>query len=236
MTESGYSIVPLSPIRKIIAARMVEAKQTIPHFRLSAEIEVDALIALRGALTAADGLGISLNALIIKACAAALIDVPAVNLQWAGDAIHQYRTADISIVTALPGGGLSTPILRDAQAKSVQDIASEVKVLTKRAGDNALKMDEVFGGSFSISNLGMFGVEAFDAIINPPQCAILAIASTRRRLLPSEAGEVRAAMVLPVTLSVDHRAIDGAAGASFLNALRKRIEEPAHIAAAEVLA
>lgn len=229
MMSEAYRVVPLTPLRKIIAARMTEATRTIPHYRASIDIEIDALIKLRGELKEQrPAANLSLNDLFIKACAAALMDTPAVNIQWVDNRIHQFRSADISIVTAIEGG-LATPILRNADTKSVWEISSEVKALSARAAKGALKMGEILGGSFSISNLGMFGVDEFDAIINPPQCAILAIGAARPRIIVSEDKESRSATVLRVTLSADHRAIDGAVSAVFLSAFRKRIEQPEHM-------
>lgn len=224
-----YVVKSLSPMRKVIAARMSEATRTIPHFRLTADIEVDALMRLRMELKADHpGAELSLNDLLIKACAMALMDVPEMNIQLVEGGIHQYLTADIAVVTAVEGG-LMTPIVRNANRKTVWGIAAEVRALLARAAKNALRMDEVFGGSFSISNLGMYGVDRFDAIINAPQCAILAIASARPRVVVTAAGEMRVATVLPVTLSIDHRAIDGVTGATFLAALRNRVEQPEHL-------
>ncbi len=222
----AYTVVALSPLRRAIANRMAEAKRTIPHFRLVSEIELDALIEWRRRLQSRDAAdGLSLNDVFVKACGAALMDVPAVNAQWVEGEIHQYRTADIAVVTAIEGG-LSTPIVRDVGAKSIWEISREVRELAARAARNALKMREVFGGSFSISNLGMYGIDQFDAIINPPQCAMLAVGRARRQLVVAEDGTSRVATILRATLSVDHRAIDGATGAQFLAALRRHMEEP----------
>ena len=227
-----YRVRPLSPMRKVIAARMSEAKRTIPHFRLTAEIEVDALLARRTKLREArPGVSLSLNDLLIKACAEALMDVPEVNVQWAENELHQFASADISVVTAVEGG-LATPIVRKADAKSVWEISAEVKELAARAARNELKMQEVLGGSFSISNLGMYGVDEFDAIINPPQCAILAVGAARSRCVPWRGLEPHVATVMRMTLSADHRAIDGVVGARFLAALKGRIEAPLEISAA----
>lgn len=226
----AYTAMTLSPLRKIIAARMTQAKQTIPHFRVVADIEIDALLQLRAQLQEdCPDAKLSLNDLLVKACATALVDVPAVNIQWAQTEIHQYQSADISVVMALEGGGLVTPIIRRADSKTVWEISRETKELAVRAKCNALKMDEILGGSFSVSNLGMYGIDQFDAIINPPQCAILAVGSAKPRVVVSKNGESQIAMVLKATLSVDHRAIDGAIGASFLAALRERIEQPEHL-------
>jgi pyruvate dehydrogenase E2 component (dihydrolipoamide acetyltransferase) len=226
----AYTVTALSPIRKAIAACMTEAKRTIPHFRLVMDIEVDALLDLRRQLRERNPkVNLSLNDLLIKACASALMDLPAINIHWAGTAVHQYRTADISVVTALEGGSLSTPVVRRAESKSIWEISREVKALTARAAKSALKMDEIVGGSFSLSNLGMYGIDQFDAIINPPQCAILAVGVAKPRVVVSAERETRIATVLTATLSCDHRAIDGATGAAFLSALRRRIEQPGHL-------
>lgn len=228
MTEA-YTVAPLSPIRRIIAARMTEAKRTIPHFRLVADVEVDALLGVRKQLREQDpDARLSLNDLLIKACASALMDTPALNIQWVDGEIHQYRTADISVVTAIEGG-LSTPIIRSAESKTIWEISREVKALTARAAKNALKMHEIVGGSFSMSNLGMYGVDQFDAIINPPQCAILAVGAAKPRVVVSAERETRIATILRMTLSADHRAIDGATGAAFLAALRHRLEDPTQL-------
>jgi len=225
----AYTVMPLSPLRKIIASRMAEANRTIPHYRLVADVEVDALLQLRRGLNEQhQGTALSLNDVLIKATAGALMDVPAVNVHWVENEIHQYRTADISVVTAVEGG-LSTPIVRGAEDKSVWDISRTVRDLTSRAARNLLKMDEIVGGSFSLSNLGMFGIDQFDAIINPPQCAILAVGAAKLRLAVSPERQARIASVMRVTLSVDHRAIDGVTAALFLSSLRKRVEEPEHL-------
>lgn len=222
----AYTVIALSPLRRAIANRMAEAKRTIPHFRLVSEIEIDALIEWRKRLQSQDpAASLSLNDVFIKACGAALMDVPAINAQWLDGEIHQYRSADIAVVTAIEGG-LSTPIVRGVEGKTVHEISREVKELAARAARNALKMSEVFGGSFSISNLGMYGVDQFDAIINPPQCAMLAVGRARRELVVAADGATRVASILRATLSVDHRAIDGATGAQFLAALRRHMEDP----------
>jgi pyruvate dehydrogenase E2 component (dihydrolipoamide acetyltransferase) len=224
-----YVAKALSPLRKVIATRMAEAKRTIPHFRLAADIETDALLTVLRELRARrPDLQLSFNDLLIRACAAALQDVPAVNVQWAETEIRQFSSADIAVVTAIEGG-LSTPIICNADRKTVWEIAAEVRALQERAARNALRMDEVFGGSSSISNLGMYGVDEFDAVINPPQCAILAVGRARRRVVVAQNDELRIATVMRVTLSLDHRAIDGTTGAAFLSALRSRVEQPDHL-------
>lgn len=213
-------------MRKAIAARMTEAKQSIPHYRLGAEIELDALLALRKQLLEQNPQRkASLNDFFVKASAQALMATPAVNVQWAEKEIHQYASADISVVTAVEGG-LSTPIVRNAESKTVWEIAEEVKQLAARAAKNALKIGEILGGTFSISNLGMYGVEQFDAVINPPQCAMLAIGAAKQKVVVTPNRETKIAAVLRVTLSLDHRAIDGATGAVFLSNFRKILEQP----------
>jgi pyruvate dehydrogenase E2 component (dihydrolipoamide acetyltransferase) len=168
---------------------------------------------------------VTLNDLLIKACACALMEQPAVNIQWVEGEIRQFSRADIAVVTAVQGG-LATPIIRSAEAKTVQEICRDMKALSARATKNALRRDEVFGGTFSLSNLGMYGVDEFDAIINPPQCAILAVGSVKRRWVVSQDDRPRIASVLRATLSVDHRALDGVVAARFLATLRRCIEHP----------
>nr|WP_053000223.1 dihydrolipoamide acetyltransferase family protein [Sphingomonas sp. Y57] len=217
--------VPLTPMRRAIAARMTEAVRAIPHFRVAATIDMGALLAAR---TRANGgalcTRLSLNDFVVRACALALVDTPAVNVQWGEGAILRQGSADISIVVAVDGG-LATPVLRSADAKDIWQIAEEVRALATRAAGNALKMSDVIGGTFSISNLGMHGVDEFDAIINPPQCAILAVGRVMQGLVARD-GAPAVADVAKVTLSADHRAIDGADAGAFLTALRRYLEDP----------
>jgi pyruvate dehydrogenase E2 component (dihydrolipoamide acetyltransferase) len=225
--DDAYVATPLSGIRKVIAARMAEANRTIPHFRVVADMQVDALLELRKELRDHPAGPVpSLNDLLIKGCAAALMDVPAVNVQFVDGEIRQYRNASISVVTSI-AGGLSTPIVRNAESKTIWEIAAEVKDLAAKAARNLLKMEEVFGGSFTLSNLGMYGVYQFDAIINSPQCAILAVGCVKPRVVVVEESEVRPATIVRMTLSVDHRVIDGVTAAAFLSALRSRLAQPA---------
>ena len=219
------SITPMTPLRQAIAARMVEAKQQIPHFRMAAEIEVDNLLALRQAFNKDHpDTKISLNDLLIKACAMALIKVPALNIQLIDNQIHQFDQADIAVVVAVPGG-LSTPIIKAADQKSVEDIAQDMQALAKRAKTGGLKLSEVSGGSFTISNLGAYDVDQFDAIINPPQCAILAVGSAKQKVIVKDQ-QIAIASVIKVNLSLDHRAIDGATAAEFIAALERQIQHP----------
>ena len=226
MPESApYKVIPLTPLRKIIAARMTEAKQTIPHYRLSADIEMDALVALRKQYNTENlDQKVSINDFIIKACAMALMECPQINIQFAEGEVHQYSQADISVVIAVEGG-LSTPVIRSANTKTLAEIALEVKALAARAQEGTLKMDEIMGGSFSLSNLGMYDVDQFDAIINPPQCAILAVASAKLKPAVKD-NHITIASIMRATLSLDHRVIDGVVGAEFLSVLRRFLEKP----------
>ena len=222
-TTLPYQTIRLSPLRKIIAARMTEAKQTIPHYRVSADINMESLFALREQHNAErPDQKVSVNDYVIKATAMSLMQCPAINCQLVDGEIHQYQQADISIVVAVEGG-LSTPILRKANTLTVEQISQQVKELAKRAQEGSLKMEEIQGGSFSLSSLGMYNVDGFDAIINPPQCGILAVGSAKEQVIVKE-GEVVTARIMRVNLSLDHRVIDGAEGAEFVNDLRTRIE------------
>ena len=230
METDPYTALPMSPIRKMIAARMTEAKQTIPHYRLVRDIELDALLAARQQLNLAKDWSssaiekLSINDLLIKATALALREIPALNCQLVGEEIHQYHQADIAVITAIEGG-VTLPIIRAACSKSVVAIAEDIKSLSERARLGQLKMREISGGTFGLSNLGMYGVEQFDAIINPPQCAMLAVGTAKQQTVVKD-GEITIATVLRVALSLDHRAIDGAQGAEFLGVLKRLIENP----------
>ncbi len=222
--------IPNSSIRKIIARRLTDAKQTIPHFYLTQNIELDALLDLRARLNAmapkdtADAFKLSVNDCIIKACAMALKRHPGVNASWSDEAILQYEAVDISVAVAI-ADGLITPIVRGADRLGLAAISNTMKDLGARAKAGKLKPEEYQGGGFSISNLGMFGVSEFSAIINPPQAAILAVgAGEKRAVVKGDALAI--ATMMSVTLSLDHRVIDGALGAEFLSTLKKIIEEP----------
>jgi pyruvate dehydrogenase E2 component (dihydrolipoamide acetyltransferase) len=225
-----HDAIPHSSMRKVIARRLQAAKQTIPHFYLAMDIELDALLKLRADLNAQspkDGSGafkLSVNDLIIKACALALRRVPAANASFTDDAMIRYHDVDISVAVAIPDG-LITPIIRRADQKGLAAISNEVKDLAARAKVGKLKPEEFQGGSFSISNLGMYGVTSFSAIINPPQGAIIAIGAGEKRPVVRGA-ELAIATVMTVTLSCDHRVVDGATGAEFLAALKGLIEAP----------
>ncbi|WP_292277660.1 2-oxo acid dehydrogenase subunit E2 [Mesorhizobium sp.] len=202
----------------------------MPHFRLVANFEVDALVRWRAAINEAHpSKKVSINDCFIKAVAMSLIENPAINCQFVDNVIRRFHSADVSVAVAV-SGGLATPVVRNVKTKSVVEIAAEVKDFADRAGRNALKLREISGGSFSISNLGGYGVEQFDAIINPPQCAILAIGCVGPRLTADSAGNARTALMLTCTLSVDHRAIDGAEASKFLRHLRDVVANPDRLA------
>jgi pyruvate dehydrogenase E2 component (dihydrolipoamide acetyltransferase) len=222
----AYEEVPLTNMRKVIARRLTESKQTVPHFYLTIDCELDALLALRKDLNGRDGADykLSVNDFVIKAAALALKKVPDANASFGGDKIYKYKTADISVAVAIPDG-LITPIIRSAEQKGLSTISAEMKDLAGRAKDGKLKPEEFQGGSFSVSNLGMFGVREFAAVINPPQGCILAVGAGELRPVIKD-GAVASATVMSCTLSVDHRAVDGALGAQFLQAFKALIEEP----------
>ncbi len=222
----GYDIVAMSTMRKVIAERMVEAKTTVPHFYLSVDCEIDEMLKVRKVLNErlADG-RLSVNDFIIRACALALIEVPDANVAWAGDGrMRRYRTADISVAVAIEGG-LITPIIRGAESKGLADISRDMKRLAEKARDGQLAPEEYQGGSFSVSNLGMFGIKQFDAVINPPQGCILAVGAGEARPVVHD-GELAVATVMTCTLSCDHRVVDGATGALVLSAIKRLIEYP----------
>lgn len=225
--QDSYTAVPLTPMRAAIAKRLTQSMQQIPHFYLTRALPMDALIAYRASLNEAlsgHGEKISLNDLLVRACGLALMDVPEVNVSFAGDAILQHRHADIGVAMALPDG-LITPIVTACDEKSIRAIAGEIKDLAGRATEKRLKPQEYEGGSFSVSNLGMFGIEQFTAVINPPQAAILAVGGLSSNWQKIN-GEMVEQKIMHVTLSCDHRAIDGAVGAQFLAALTDYVENP----------
>jgi len=225
--DRPFTEMKLDGMRKTIAARLTEAKQTVPHFYLRREIELDALMAFRADLNAkleTRGVKLSVNDFIIKACALALQQVPGANAVWAGDRVLQFTKSDVAVAVAIEGG-LFTPVLRDAEAKSLSALSAEMKDLAKRARDRKLAPQEYQGGSFAISNLGMFAIDNFDAIINPPHAAILAVGAGVQKPIV-KAGAVVVGTVMSVTLSVDHRVIDGALGAQLLTAIKDNLENP----------
>jgi pyruvate dehydrogenase E2 component (dihydrolipoamide acetyltransferase) len=220
-------------MRRTIATRLQQAKQTIPHFYLTADVEIGRLLALREEANAAapkesDGspaFRLSVNDLIIKAWAAALRHVPAANAVWAEDRILRFKQVDIAIAVAIEGG-LITPVIRQAQGKTLSAISNEMKDMVARARAKKLMPGDYQGGASAISNLGMYGVREFSAIINPPQSTILAVGAARRQAMETAGGGVAFASVMSVTLSCDHRVVDGALGAELLAAFKGFVEQP----------
>ncbi|HVT54153.1 MAG TPA: pyruvate dehydrogenase complex dihydrolipoamide acetyltransferase [Dongiaceae bacterium] len=233
--EPEFEIIPHTTIRKTIARRLQESKQFVPHFYLTVDCEIDKLLALREEANAGspkDGPNgspgaykLSVNDFMIKAYALALKQVPKANASWSDEGIKQYKTADVSVAVSIPNG-LVTPIIRQAESKTLTQISAEMKDLASRAKANKLKPEDYTGGSGSLSNLGMFGVKSFSAIINPPQATILAIGAGEPRAVVKN-GQLAVATVMSATLAVDHRAVDGALGAELLAAFKRLVESPA---------
>lgn len=223
----GYTETPHSRIRAVIAARLTESKQTVPHFYLQGSADVTALLALRAQLNAAGEVRISVNDLVIKAAARAMSEVPAMNVVWTPQALRQFSGVDMSVAIA-SDRGLVTPVLRAVQQMSITAVAKVVRDFAQRANSGTLKQTDLEGGSFTVTNLGMFGVEDFSAIINPPQSAILAVGAARPEPVVRD-GELVAATIMRYTLSVDHRAVDGAVAAQWLRAFTAILDEPVRI-------
>ncbi|WP_278921500.1 pyruvate dehydrogenase complex dihydrolipoamide acetyltransferase [Pseudophaeobacter profundi] len=223
-----YDEVSLDGMRKTIAARLTEAKQTVPHFYLRRDIQLDALLKFRSQLNKqleTRGVKLSVNDFIIKAVALALQAVPEANAVWAGDRVLQMKASDVAVAVAIEGG-LFTPVLQDSEMKSLSALSAEMKDLATRARDRKLAPHEYQGGSFAISNLGMFGIDNFDAIVNPPHAGILAVGAGAKKPVVGADGELTVATVMSVTMSVDHRVIDGALGAQLLQAIVENLENP----------
>jgi pyruvate dehydrogenase E2 component (dihydrolipoamide acetyltransferase) len=229
----SFEDVPLDSMRKAIARRMTEAVQSIPHFYLNVDCEIDALLRLREDFNSAAPKGtdgaptwkISVNDFIVKALALALKRVPDANVSYTRDALLRHKSSDVGVAVSIPGG-LITPIIRNADSKSVREISAEIKELAARAKERRLKPMEYEGGASAVSNLGMFGVKSFSAVINPPQTTILAVGQGEQRVIVKD-GAPAPATIMSVTLSVDHRAVDGALGAKLLAEFKQIIEHPA---------
>ena len=222
----AYTEIPNNNIKKVTAKRLLESKQTVPHFYLTIETRIDALMAARAQINdAANGkYKLSVNDFVIKACANALMAYPKANVSWTDDAILQFIDADISVAVSTPNG-LITPIVKQAQNKGLRQISDEVKELAGRAREGKLKPEEFQGGTFTVSNLGMFGIKEFGAIINPPQACILAVGAGEEK--PYVDGkDIKIGTFMTCTLSVDHRAVDGAVAAEYLKILKQYIENP----------
>ncbi|MDE2619640.1 MAG: 2-oxo acid dehydrogenase subunit E2, partial [Sphingomonadales bacterium] len=229
--DNRPSVVPMDKVRKVVAQRLTAAKQQIPHFYLRMQVRCDALLALRQTANLVLGTRASINDYLVRAVAVALARHPAMNVQVHGEAIHHFPHADIAIAVASPSG-LVTPIVRQADRRRVDQIAAETRRLIDKAQAGRLGYQDMEGGTFSISNLGMFGIDQFDAIINPPQGAILAVGAVNRMMAEGPDGQGRFESRLALSLSCDHRAIDGALGAQFMASLREVIEAPEALFAA----
>jgi pyruvate dehydrogenase E2 component (dihydrolipoamide acetyltransferase) len=225
LLEMAYELEPLTGMRRTIAARLSESKQTVPHFYLTVDCQIDELLKVRKELNSrSEDYKVSVNDFVIRASALALKKVPAANASFDPEGMLFFKHADISVAVATPNG-LITPIIKAAEGKGLASISNEMKDLAARARDGKLKPDEYQGGSFSVSNLGMFGIREFAAIINPPQGCILAVGAGEQRPVVKD-GALAVATVMSCTLSVDHRVVDGAVGAKFLSAFKKLIEDP----------
>lgn len=227
----SYELVPHDGMRKVIAKRLVESKQTVPHFYVSVDCELDTLLALRAQLNAAapekDGkpaYKLSVNDMVIKALALALRDVPDANVSWTESNMVKHKHSDVGVAVSIPGG-LITPIIRKAEEKSLSTISNEMKDYGKRAKERKLKPEEYQGGTTAVSNMGMMGVKSFSAVINPPHATILAVGAGEQRAVVKN-GEIKIANVMTVTLSTDHRCVDGALGAELIGAFKRYIENP----------
>jgi len=226
--DRHFTEIALDGMRKVIANRLTEAKQTIPHFYLRRSVSLDKLLMIRAEMNdglADKGIKISVNDFIIKASSLALQDIPQANVVWAHDRILQMKSSDVAVAVSVEGG-LYTPVLFDSENKSISSLSSEIKALASKARDKKLSPSEYQGGSFAISNLGMMGVENFDAVINPPHGSILAVGAGTKKPIVMEDGSISVVTIMSMTLSVDHRAIDGALGAEFLAKIAHYLENP----------
>ena len=229
--DRHFTEIALDGMRTVIANRLTEAKQTIPHFYLRRSVSLDKLLMIRAEMNnglSDKGIKISVNDFIIKASSLALQDIPQANVVWAHDRILQMKSSDVAVAVSVEGG-LYTPILFDSENKSISSLSSEIKVLASKARDKKLSPREYQGGSFAISNLGMMGVENFDAVINPPHGSILAVGAGTKKPIVMEDGNISVATIMSMTLSVDHRAIDGALGAEFLARIAYYLENPVNM-------
>ncbi|MET0863511.1 MAG: dihydrolipoamide acetyltransferase family protein [Nakamurella sp.] len=228
VSRPGWTEIPNSKLRKLVASRLQSSKQTAPHFYLRSSLRVDDLLSLRAQINASGGDRVSVNDFFVKAAAKALIDVPEMNVIWTDDAVLQAPTADIAIAVASERG-LVTPVIEGIESLSLSALSAKIKGAVSRANEGKLQQSELEGGTLTVSNLGMFGVEEFDAIINPPQAGILAVGAAVRKPLVADNDELEIGTVVSVVLSVDHRPVDGAIGARWLSRFRELIENPISI-------
>jgi pyruvate dehydrogenase E2 component (dihydrolipoamide acetyltransferase) len=220
-----FTDVPHTGMRRAIARRLTESVTTVPHFFVEADCRVDELLALRSRINERTDVKVSVNDFVLKAVAAAMADVPEANAIWTDDATRRFTGVDVGVAVSIPGG-LVTPVVRGIETLSISAISRTVRDLAERAREGKLKQHELEGGSFAVSNLGMYGTSRFSAIINPPHSGILAVGAASRRAVVGEDGELKAASVMSVTLSADHRVLDGALAAQWLAAFTARIENP----------
>jgi pyruvate dehydrogenase E2 component (dihydrolipoamide acetyltransferase) len=224
-----YDLIKHTPMRKSIAQRLTYSKQAVPHFYLDAEVDMDATLARRKKLNETGSIKLTVNDFIVAACAKALADYPAANASWTDEGMANYKAVDISIAVSIEGG-LITPIVKSADKKSLTSLSTEVKQLAEDARAGKLKPAQYQGGNFSISNLGMYGITHFQAIINPPQSAILAVGKAEPRVVATEDGKTKIANRMSISLAVDHRVIDGALGAELLMRIKQYLEQPEKLA------
>ena len=222
-SDDEYTSIALTTTKQTIARRLVESKQSVPHFYLNVDIVLDALLAKRATINAEQSQKVSINDLIVWCTARALVAVPQINAQLVGDEVRQFKHADISVAVATERG-LLTPIIRAAETMTPVEISVSTTAMIEKAKGGGLERNDIVGGSFTLSNLGMYGVSSFDAIINPPQVAILALGKAQKQVLATDDDETRIATVLTASLSCDHRVVDGALGGKFLSALKQEVE------------
>jgi pyruvate dehydrogenase E2 component (dihydrolipoamide acetyltransferase) len=222
---AGYTDIPHSRFRRAVAGALTASKQQVPHFYLKATCRVDSLLDLRRQVNAESGVRITINDFVVKAAARALVEVPDMNVVWTPDAVRRFDHVDIAVAVDSERG-LMTPVVRAAQSRSLSDLSATIKDLAGRASAGSLKQQELEGGSLAISNLGMFGIEEFAAIINPPQAGILAVGAITSRPVQQDDGGVGFGQFLTVVLSADHRAVDGALAARWLSTFRELVENP----------
>jgi pyruvate dehydrogenase E2 component (dihydrolipoamide acetyltransferase) len=222
---AGWTDVPHTPMRRAIARRLTESTSTVPHFTLTADCRVDALLALRQAVNADRPVAVSVNDLVVKAVAAALMAVPDANVIWTPDATRRFTSADIGVAISIDGG-LVTPVIRGVQRMPLGELSTALRDVAARARSGGLRQHELEGGSFAVSNLGMYGIREFSAIINPPQSGILAVGAATRRVVAGDDDEIAVATIMTVTLSADHRVLDGALAAKWLAAFVGFVENP----------